>query len=293
MSNRNSALLILAIIVVVAFILVKRHKGHGVVPKASEKVAEGVALLPATPAKANDTKQQDEAADLHRRQMEFITGTQTGPGFYHLEDTKDALVARLKFIALPVCHMADTDIIFHDYRKTDSNRIIITIESLYEKKVFGLEEISLEKMKTGFEKVFKLPKNTTSDVIGIFICSDSSRKGQCSDKPPIDFNKAMNEKNPEKTKYIDKVYIFNPAVVTNKLLHYMTQVPIPKSELAHIVAEKSMQQLDAAKLEKALAAAAKLSAALRSYTPESGLKGLKIMMPQMNQMGCQTKGAVP
>jgi hypothetical protein len=251
-------------------------------------VVDNVTVLSEKPEKAMQARPiVDER--LKQRRAQYLKEVRQGVGFYQLETTDEGLLARVKFAPYPVCHVADLNAIFHDYRQTANNSILVSLESLDGSgKRISFYRPSLEHLKYGFEAAFKIPPEMKSGLMGLFICSDSGRTGRCTRKKPMDFDALFNISNTNRAlPYQDKVYIFNLVVITDKLLRYVTEVPIPESLLAELKQNPMMKQLGPEKIEHLFHEAQTLTTALRSYPTEVRDGSLVIKMPILDQDRCR------
>ena len=259
------------------------------VPRQEAVVVDNLAILPPKETKEGAQDRQKGEMELKKRREEYIQEIRQGIGFYHMEEGKSGLQVKVRFQPFAVCHMGDLNAIFHDYRQGAQNRIILTMESLdQKKKALPPVQISLENMKVGFEKVFTLPKNSPGDIMGIFICSDSKHIGRCVGKKSMDVNATLFKPGKKSEPYVDKIYIFNLAIVTDKLIRFVTTAPISDALLSSLKEQKQPPKLDVQKRAKMLGLAQTLSTQLRSYPAEVRGNLLTIKIPYWSKTGCGT-----
>ena len=287
MEKKNLIAIVVVVVVVASFFLMKRraHESGG---SATQRpiVVDNVAILPQNSPKENAKERQKEQQELAKRREEYLKDVRQGVGFYPMQETQSGFKVVVRFEPFAVCHVGDLNAIFHDFRQTTANRVLITLEPLDGKRKALGAQVSLENLKLGFEKVFTLPASGTSDIMGIFICSDAKRTGRCAGKRPLDINGSFLAPGKKRPAYADKIYIFNLALITDKTIRFITEAPIPAMVLTQLKEQKQLQALGSEKSGKWLDYAQKLTESLRSYPVEVRGNALIIKMPYLNKAKC-------
>ena len=286
MEKDKISIIVVVVLCIGAFFAFKRSPKISLIPKGTASVVvNDVTVIPKTSIPPAVSPQNAAKWEEYNRNTGYWRAA-SGLKQVEMEETKDGRIVRVKFLPIPVCYAGDLNAIFHDYRQTSSNRIVITIESFVTQKKVALESVSLDELKHGFNKAFTIPHDITGDIMGLFICSDSKHKERCMGKTNIDVNVSLGQTEKSPGTYVDKIYIFDMIVVTGKSVQFVSKFPIDLGSLQGMKSETTLMALGKQKVDGALVEAAKLNQALRSFPPDANKNNLVIKVPYMDKVAC-------
>ena len=185
-----------------------------------------ILLLSSTAVAQSETKTEKEAVDQ-------TLGVIRAPLGRVKQDSlvKASLGVRVK--AEKRCTFSDFDAIAFDAMHMPERRIIISLESVVENdNSFPNQSILLDNpntlVKKGINLDFSFPFLKKSNLVGIFICSDSRNEGRCNtqNKEIADYGEIFrfySEIPPKGYTPPDRIFYFRPLVVSPKQAVFATR----------------------------------------------------------------------
>lgn len=212
------------------------------------------------------------------------------------------------------CIMSDLDAMVLDYRHAPSQaKFLLSLESTNPASTFRGQSAALDLkqiFRQGVSHTFTVPAQSDSDVLGLFICLDSTGAGKCNKKPAVSYeavfspyvveiDTAMRPRLagsvPDAVPGSDKVYYFQPLLIESggSRNHLSGAMALDFSKT--LFSAPRFSELDALLQQRrstgtpdlSLTEVKKLTSVLGSLPLRSGAPGeLEIQLPRLSTERC-------
>ncbi len=117
------------------------------------------------------------------------------------------------------CTPGDLDTILQTVKNKNSKEILVSLENMSTKTVYGKFHVSVKDLLKGIDRSFSVSAQTGSASLGLFICRDSRKTGSCFSKEVISHEDITKELNKKSTSAVaatkDYMFYFQNVLVSN------------------------------------------------------------------------------
>lgn len=199
----------------------------------------------------------------------------------------DHVFVNVAFRPKGVCHMGDYNFITHDLKTNQLNRVLVSLEPLDPES--SLKPLSFlvtqARLKKGFSRQFRLPRDLDREMVGIFLCSDRSGTDRCIGKKPVDLNDLLDDRFQKAMKRQDRVYLFSFLIVNGSQVEFSLKPFTSPSDQASLRTYLA-SEYQSSRLNRIFKGINAFTQKLQSYPLHTSRRFVEIRLPYHRQKAC-------